>query len=110
MKILSVSGDGEAKIYRDDFVYVFGKAGWDYGGEQEIGEAIIDPDPIGIEIVVHQINEHQGQTNDAINTLIKVIGDLNLFDGGGPRKNPQVPEKQVPEKELEFRIGHKPRP
>jgi hypothetical protein len=47
----------------------------------------------------------KGRTNNAINALIKVIGDLNLFDGGGPAMNAQVADGEVAVK-----IGPKPRP
>jgi hypothetical protein len=103
VKIESPLGDAEAKSYRDEFVPLFEEAKWDHNGGAGIIEgAAYSIEPMGIEVTVHQVNESQGTTNDAINALIKVVGDLGLFDSGGPRMNPQVADGEVL-----FRVGHK---
>ena len=104
LTITSVLGNSESRDYRDDFVQVFEASGWDLGGNKGIQESAYDVDPIGIEVTVHQINEHEGLSNDAINALIHALRDLDLFETGGPKMSPVVPAGQ-----FEFRIGHKAR-
>src|SRR6266850_1702687 len=88
----------------DDFVQVFDTAGWDHNGDHGIFETNYDIDPIGIQITVYPVGERHGMANAAIMALVKIIRDLNLFDGGGSAGSPEVPAG-----ELQFRVGHKPR-
>lgn len=101
--IISVVGNGEARLYRDDFVKVFDAAGWDHRGASGILEANYPYNLVGLELTLHQVNAQQGRTNAAINALIKVLGDLNLFGGGGARMNALVPDGEV-----ELRVGLNP--
>jgi hypothetical protein len=100
--VSSALGDGEGRVYRDDFARVFEAAGWDHQGDHGLEQAIFARNVTGIVIFLHQINEQEGVSNNAINALIKVIGDLNLFEGGGTGVGSDIPRG-----ELKFVIGHK---
>jgi hypothetical protein len=102
--VSSSLGDEEARTYRDDFARVFEAAGWDHQGDHGLEQAIFAREVTGIVIYIHQIDGQTGVTNHAINALIKVIGDLNLFEGGGTGVGSDVPSG-----ELKFAIGPKAR-
>jgi TolA-binding protein len=101
--LISVVGNAEARRYRDEFVKVFDAAGWDHRGDSGVLEANYPYSLVGVELTLHQVNTQQGRTNAAINALIKVLGDLNLFGGGGARMNALVPDGEV-----ELRVGLNP--
>ena len=71
LTITSVLGDSETRDYRDDFVQVFEASGWDLGGEKGVRDRPTTSIRSASKVAVHQINEHEGLSNDAINVLIR---------------------------------------
>jgi hypothetical protein len=95
VQIFSIAGDVEGKNYRDDFVRVFERAGWDHEGTSGVVQAAFDVDPIGVTIILHQVDASHGHTNKAINALIATLKNLDLFQGGGVFISDQVPDGTV---------------
>lgn len=95
VQIFSIAGDVEGKNYRDDFVHVFERAGWDHDGKNGVVQADFDVDPVGVTVILHQVDAGHGHTNPAINTLIATLKRLDLFQGGGVFISDQVPDGVV---------------
>ena len=102
-RIGSILGDAEGKIYAEDFAKVLEAAGWDHHGDSGIGYHVWVPDPIGVELSVHQVNPRQGEVNPAMGALIKILKDLRLIGDPGVKMNAETPAG-----EIEIRIGSKP--
>ncbi len=95
VQIFSIDGDVEGKNYRDDFVRIFDRAGWDHDGRNGVVQAAFDVDPVGITIILHQVDAGHGHTNKAINALVATLKRLDLFQGGGVFISDQVPDGTV---------------
>lgn len=95
VQIFSIDGDVEGKKYRDDFVRVFERAGWDHAGKNGVVQAAFDVDPVGVTIILHQVDARHGHTNPAINALIATLKRRDLFQGGGVFISDQVPDGTV---------------
>ena len=95
VQVFSIDGDVEGKKYRDDFVRVFERAGWDHDGQNGVVQAAFDVDPVGVTIILHQVDARHGHTNPAINALIATLKRRDLFQGGGVFISDQVPDGTV---------------
>jgi hypothetical protein len=91
--VRSIVGNGESKVYRDDWIAVFKAANWDY--LSEYGESVFVTEPIGVTIYLHPHGTGEGSTKPGGAALVKAIETLKLFDGGQLLQSQEVADDQI---------------
>lgn len=103
VRIVCVPNDTEGKRFAQDFVAVFRSAGWDVGGGSGIHQAVIKPDPVGIEVTLNTGEVKSGQIMEGVGPLMDALMDIGLL-----QKKNVVLSPHTPADVIEFRVGLDP--
>ena len=96
--VVCILGDSEGREYADDFVTVFAKAGWDYGGGSGVNQKSFGTDPVGIEMTLNTFQVTSGRIPKAAQVLGETLNSLGLDVKGF--RSPDVQPNTI-----EIRIG-----
>lgn len=88
-------GDEDGKALAEDFVAVFGAAGWDHGGNAGMSVRRWDRDPVGIEITLNETDARAGRISGGVGALINAVRKLGLTYDNTIYMNREVPAGQA---------------
>jgi hypothetical protein len=103
----SLMGDDDGKIYRDDFVDVFNKAGWALDGH--VGEAMFDKNPVGVIVRVNQAEVQAGRIPVAAAALAEALTELGITQRTPDGKIPMSAAADQAVDRIGLIVGVKPR-
>lgn len=103
VRIVCVPNDVEGIRFAQDFVAVFRSAGWDLGGGSGVHQAVIKPDPVGIEVTLNTGEVKSGQIMEGVGPLMDALMDIGLL-----QKKNVVLSPHTPADVIEFRVGLDP--
>jgi hypothetical protein len=103
LSIQSVAGDGEGNIFKNDFVLVFERAGWDFRGR--ISEATLVPTPSGVQVAINEAEAKAGRAPQAAASLLET-----LLQAGIVGQKTMYMSSSVPMGEVRLIVGKSPHP
>ena len=101
--VVCILGDTEGKQFAQDFDTVFRQAGWNDGGGSGISQAVITPDPKGIEVTLNQGEVSAGRIPKSAEVLVDTLAAAGLLNAKNAFVNAEAPADRIT-----FRVGRKP--
>ena len=98
-------GDGDADIFKGDFVSVLERAGWDHNGDAGISQSVIMPTPSGIQVTMNEAEARAGRMLNSAGIFVETLHRLGIISTLTMFLN-----KDVPVGHVRLVIGNRERP
>jgi len=91
----SVMGDADAERYKQDFVEIIGRAHWQFDPSVDVVQAIMQPQPVGVQVAVNQGDMDAGRPPGAVTALVQTLDALGITSGHTVYLSPDVPSGAI---------------